>query len=285
MIRQRTIKGTVSIRGIGLQTGKPVTTTLKSAPADSGINFIRTDLAGKPALNLRSLDLKGPGLFGFARRTTIGKGRVRIQTTEHLMAALSGFGINNIVIEADNEELPGLDGSALDFIELIKRAGIIEQDAPRKIFDVKERLSVRRGDSGIDIIPAGSFKISYTLSYPNPALGTQVLSLEIDEKSFEKEIAPARTFCLEEEARKLLRLGLGKGASYENTLVMGKDGPVKNRLRFSDEPVRHKILDLIGDLYLLGMPVKGHIIAVKSGHRLNMELVMKIKMIQGEKNG
>ena len=129
----------------------------------------------------------------------------------------------------------------------------------------------------IAVFPGENFRISYTMSYKNPALGTQFYSLTVDEKSFERQIAPARTFCLEEEALMLLKLGLGKGANYDNTLVIGKAGPVKALLRFPDEPVRHKILDLIGDLYVLGMPIKAHVVAVKSGHTLNMELVRKLK--------
>ena len=152
-----------------------------------------------------------------------------------------------------------------------------EQDAPRKYFVVKEPLWCE-GENGavLAILPCNEFKVSYTLSYENASIGTQFFSLALNEKNFEKEIAPARTFCLKEEAIMLLTLGFGKGANYENTLVLSKKGPVKNILRFNNEPVRHKILDLIGDLYLIGMPIKGHVIAVKSGHRLNMEMVKKL---------
>lgn len=274
---QRTVRGTVTLSGVGLQTGKAVAMTLKPSPAGSGINFIRTDLPNKPLLNIQSLDLEG-GLFNFARRTTLGAGPLQIQTTEHFLAALSGLSIDNIVIELDNEELPGLDGSAKDFVSFIKSAGFSEQDKPRIALEIHEKVRCEAaGGSSLEIIPADSFKVSYTLDYPDPVLGRQFLSVVVTEETFEKDIAPARTFCLEREAKALLAMGLGKGANYDNTLVMGRSGPVNTALRFPDEPVRHKILDLIGDLYLLGKPVKGHVVAVKSGHKLNMELVKKLK--------
>lgn len=275
--KQRTVKRTVTLSGVGLQTGKAVSMTLRPSPAGSGINFIRTDIPNRPLLNVQSLDLQG-GLFNFARRTTLGTGPLQIQTTEHLLAALSGLSVDNIVIELDNEELPGLDGSAKDFVDLIKSAGWADQDAPRDVFDVHNKVKCEAGDgASLEITPADSFKISYTLDYPDPAIGRQSLDITVTEETFEREIAPARTFCLEKEAKALLALGMGKGASYKNTLVLGADGPIDNKLRFPDEPVRHKVLDLIGDLYLLGRPLKGHVVAIKSGHKLNMELVKKLK--------
>lgn len=276
MTKQRTVRGAVTLSGVGLQTGKAVSMTLKPAPADSGVNFVRTDLPNRPLLNVRSLDLRG-GLFNFARRTTLGAGPLQIQTTEHLLAALSGLSIDNIVIELDNEELPGLDGSAKDFVDLIKGAGYSQQDKPRAALDIRGKVRCEGGGASLEITPSDSFRISYALDYPDPAIGRQSFSMVVTEETFEKEIAPARTFCLEREAKALLAMGLGKGASYKNTLVLGPNGPVGNKLRFPDEPVRHKVLDLIGDLYLLGMPVKGHVIAVKSGHKLNLELVKKLK--------
>jgi len=273
--RQRTIEKDVRLEGIGLQTGRPVTLNLKSSPANSGINFIRADLPNKPLLNIQSLALDGDNTK--ERRTTLGVGPIEIQTTEHLLAALSGASMDNIVIEMDQAELPGLDGSAKDFLEALTKAGIAEQDAPKKVLKIDSPVWCNDGDSLLAVFPDEDFRVSYTLSYDNKALGTQFFSAILNEKSFASEIAPARTFCLEEEALELLKRGLGKGANHENTLVIGKDGPIKNRYRFADEPVRHKILDLIGDLYILGMPIKGHVVAIRSGHRLNMELVKKLK--------
>ena len=277
MIRQRTIKNPVAVEGAGLQTGKKVTLTLKGSPANSGINFIRVDLPNKPLLNIQSAMPSSLKEQGLERRTTLGIGPLQIQTTEHFLAALSGLSIDNIVAETDNEELPGLDGSAKGFVDAIKKAGIVEQDAPKKRLKIDEAIWCKGDDSFLAAFPDEDFKISYTLYYKNASLGTQFFSIALNDKNFELEIAPARTFCLEEEALQLLKMGLGKGANYENTLVIGKDGPIKNMFRFSDEPVRHKILDLIGDLQVLGVPIQGHIVAIKSGHKLNMELVRRLK--------
>jgi UDP-3-O-acyl N-acetylglucosamine deacetylase len=275
VIRQKTIKKPVSIEGIGLQTGKKISVSLKPSPANSGINFIRTDLANKPLLNIQSLELGEAGLN--ERRTTLGAGPLEIQTTEHLLGALAGLSIDNIIVEMDGVELPGLDGSAKGFLEALKTAGMVEQDAARVFFEAENPLWCADDSAFLAVFPDKDFRISYVLSYRSPAIGTQFLSLMVDGNSFEREIAPARTFCLEEETIELLRRGLGKGADYENTLVMRSDGPVKNTLRFPDEPVRHKILDLMGDLYILGRSIKGHVIAIRSGHRLNLELVKRLK--------
>jgi len=277
VIKQRTIRNKIEIDGTGLQTGEKVRLTLKSSPPDTGVNFIRTDIPNKPLLSIQSLDLGAMGQK--ERRTALGIGPLEVQTIEHIMAALSGLSIDNIVIESDRPEPPGLDGSAKDYLSAIVAAGIEEQPAPKRVLEVKEPVWCK-GDNGafLAAIPDDKFSVSYTLSYDRPGLGTQFFSSVIDEEVFRRQIAPARTFCLEEEAMELLRRGLGKGANYDNTLVMGKDGPIKNALRFPDEPVRHKVLDLIGDLYLLGKAVKGRIVAIKSGHRLNMELVRLLKI-------
>ena len=285
MIKQRTVKETVTIEGSGLQTGKRVKLTLKPSPPDSSINIIRVDLPNKPLLNIRSFDitkaLPDPAATKniTLHRTVLALGPLAVQTTEHLLAALAGLAIDNIVIEIDNEELPGLDGSAKNYTELIKRAGIAEQDAPIRFFKTDKVIWCEEGGSFLAIFPSEEFRISFTLSYRSPNIGSQFLSLAVDENNFESEIAPARTFCAEEEALALLKMGLGKGANYNNTLVLGAAGPINTTLRFPDEPVRHKILDLIGDLYILGMPVKGHVVAIKSGHKLNMEMVRKLKQL------
>jgi UDP-3-O-[3-hydroxymyristoyl] N-acetylglucosamine deacetylase/3-hydroxyacyl-[acyl-carrier-protein] dehydratase len=211
------------------------------------------------------------------RRTTICGGTAEVQTVEHLLATFCGLGIDNILIEIDNTEVPGLDGSALSYVEAIKRAGIVEQGVERRTYKIASPLWATDEDSSIVVLPFPEFKISYTLSYAHPALGSQFMDLIWNNETFEKEIAPARTFCLQEEADALIKSGLGKGANYENTLVVSETGVVKNKLRFENEFIRHKILDLVGDFYLLGMPIKGHVIAIKSGHTLNMKLVQKIK--------
>ncbi len=275
MIKQRTVKDSVSVEGIGLQTGKPVTLNLKNSPANSGINFIRVDLPNKPLLNIQSVSLDEGS--SKERRTTLGRGPFEIQTIEHLLAALSGLSIDNIIVELDNVELPGIDGSAKGFVDLIKKAKIIEQDAPKKFFKIEKPIWCEGEGNLLAVFPGDDFRISYILSYEDVNIGTQFFKIIINEENFEREIAPARTFCLEEEAAYLLKMGLGKGANYKNTLVIGKNGPIKNKFRFPDEPIRHKVLDLIGDLYLLGLPLKGHVVAIKSGHKLNMKLVGLLK--------
>jgi UDP-3-O-acyl N-acetylglucosamine deacetylase len=275
VIKQRTIKGPVVIEGIGLQTGSKTKLVLKGAPANSGINFIRVDLPNKPLINVQSLSFEGPE--GKGRRTTLSAGPAKVETTEHLLAAVAGLGINNIVVETDGAEMPGLDGSAKEYTEAIERSGIIEQDAPARTLEIEKPVWCMGKGSFLGVLPHDGFKVSYFLSYPVPSIVDQFLSLEISCETFKREIAPARTFCMKKEALFLLALGFGKGANNKNTLIMGKNGPVGNSLRFPDEPVRHKILDLIGDLSLAGAPLKGHVVAMKSGHRLNMELVKKLK--------
>lgn len=276
MARQRTVKGPLSVDGVGLQTGRKVTLKVLPAPVNTGVSFIRVDLPNKPLLNIRSMSFRKNPFKILERRTTLEVGPLQVQTTEHLLAALSGLGIDNIAIELDSEELPGLDGSAAGFVDLIRKAGVVDQNEPKKTLRIDKPVWCESEDSLLAVLPYDGFRISYTMSYPLPALGTRLFDSIIDEKTFEAEIAPARTFCLEEEARELLKRGLGKGANYENTLVIGPSGPLNNSMRFPDEPVRHKVLDLIGDLYVLGRPIEGRVVAVKSGHRLNMELVRKI---------
>lgn len=273
-MRQRTLKTSVKLDGIGLQTGHKVTVTLGPAPAGRGIDFIRSDLPGRPCLNLNEVVL-GPVAGSPERRTTIGSGDIQIQTTEHLLAVFSALGVDNATVEIDSAELPGMDGSAKGFLDAVRQAGVMEQDAPKKVFEVKEPIWSSSADALLVLLPGGSFRVSYTLAYPG--IGSQFFSADIDEATFEREISPARTFCSESEAMQLLKMGLGKGANYENTLVMGSDGPVSNTLRFPDEPVRHKVLDLVGDLYLAGGYIKAHVVALKSGHKLNMELVRKLR--------
>ncbi|MEW6009490.1 MAG: bifunctional UDP-3-O-[3-hydroxymyristoyl] N-acetylglucosamine deacetylase/3-hydroxyacyl-ACP dehydratase [Candidatus Omnitrophota bacterium] len=275
MDTQKTISKGISLKGVGLHTGNHVQIKFKPAPVNTGILFIRTDIENAPVIraqanNLLSID-KNP------RRTSIGYKGVEIHTIEHLMAVLAGLGIDNIIIEIDNNEIPGLDGSGANFIEALENAGIIAQDAARKYFVVKEPVWLEEDDASICIFPASEFRISYTLSYPNDLLKAQHQDFILNPEIFIKEIAPSRTFCLEEEADELKRQGLGKGANYENTLVVGEKEVIKNKLRFSDEFVRHKIFDLIGDLNLLGIPIKGHVVALKSGHPLNLKLLMRLK--------
>jgi UDP-3-O-[3-hydroxymyristoyl] N-acetylglucosamine deacetylase/3-hydroxyacyl-[acyl-carrier-protein] dehydratase len=272
---QKTISREQVIEGVGLHTGNRVRMKFMPAGPNSGINFVRVDLPGRPVINASVS--KVIDLAHRPRRTTIGEDGVEVQTVEHLMASLSGLGIDNITVEVDNDELPGLDGSASPFVQVLKEAGVVELDTPRKSITIREPIWIEEDGATLAILPAEDTRISYTLSYEHPLLKAQYITIPVDGATFEKEIAPSRTFCLQKEANELRKMGLGKGANYENTIVVGDDGIIKNQLRFEDEFVRHKILDLIGDMYLLGMPVRGHIVALKSGHSLNIKLFQKIK--------
>lgn len=277
-MNQRTIVNEIKIKGVGIHSGKPVNVTLKPSLADSRVNFIRVDLDGKPIIPARISHI-----IPKTRRTSVASKGVEVHTIEHLMSALSGLGIDNLIVELDNEELPGLDGSASGFVEAIEKAGIKELEIPKKYFYVREPSWIVENDSSIIILPSDEFRISYTLNYDHSLLRSQYLSLTLStEEIFKKELSTSRTFCLEREIENLRKQGLGIGATFENTLVVGEKGVVGNNLRFEDEFVRHKICDVIGDFYLLGQPLKAHIIAVKSGHSLNIKLLQRVQY-QGER--
>ena len=274
MDKQRTIAKEASLNGIGLHTANKVSVTFKPAEIDSGINFIRTDLPGKPSIKAAVDSLLSQSHS--PRHTSIGCDSIEIHTIEHLMAALAGLSIDNICIEIDNDEVPGLDGSSLNFLEILNRAGIKEQEKASRQYLIKEPIFVEEPGAAIIALPSREFKISYTLNYNHPLLQAQFLELNFDEGVFENELASSRTFCLESEAQDLQQQGLGRGANYDNTLVVGKNGVIKNKLRYQDEFVRHKILDLFGDLYILGEQLRAYIIALRSGHSLNLKLARKI---------
>ncbi len=274
MDKQKTIEREISLKGVGLHTAKKVNVTFKPADIDTGINFIRIDLPDRPLIKA-SIDYV-LSQFRSPRRTSLGRDSVEIHTIEHLMAALSGLGIDNIYIEIDNDEVPGLDGSSLNFLETLSKAGIKEQEKSRRYYLIKEPIFVEEEGCAIVAVPSQEFKISYTLDYNHPLLKTQFLEINVNDDAFKNELASSRTFCLESEVTELQQQGLGRGANYENTLVVGESGVIKNKLRYPDEFIRHKILDLLGDLYILGMPLRGHIIALRSGHSLNLKLARKI---------
>lgn len=279
MSNQNTIARSVAVKGIGLHTGKQVAVTFKPAPCDSGIVFIRTDLESKPVIRV-GVEALGDRT-GSLRCNCIGEDESAIQTVEHLLAAISGLGIHNIEIEINGNEVPGFDGSSAVIYEALAGAGIAVQDKPCVPIVVNKPIIIHEGSASIMAFPSHEFKISYTLCYDHPLL-KDFMEIVITPESFKAELAGARTFCLEEEVEGLRSLGFGKGASYENTLVLGKNGVIGNTLRFKNEFVRHKILDLVGDLYVLARPFHGHIIALKSGHSLNLQLVKKIMEQQAD---
>jgi UDP-3-O-[3-hydroxymyristoyl] N-acetylglucosamine deacetylase/3-hydroxyacyl-[acyl-carrier-protein] dehydratase len=275
MEKQRTIAREITLSGTGLHTAAKVNLRFRPAAADAGVSFIRSDIASRPVIKAAVENLLSQGRS--PRRTSLGRNNIEIHTIEHLMATLLGLGIDNIAVEIDNSEIPGLDGSGLNFVEALTAAGIQEQDLPRRYYLLKEPIIIEEPNAYIMAIPSADTRISYTLSYEHPLLRAQFMEFMLSPDSFRQEIAPARTFCLEEEAGALRSQGVGQGASYNNTLVLGKGGVIRNKLRFPDEFVRHKILDLLGDLYVLGWPLRAHIIAVKSGHSLNLKLINRIQ--------
>ena len=269
---QATINEKVEFSGKALQTGEVVSAVCSPAAPGAGVIFKRVDLPGTPELPLRKAVLSD----AHDRRTTVVVGPAAVQTVEHLLAALWAMSIDNMLIEVDGPELPAMDGSALEFFRAFKGAGTVGQELPRRIVNILEAERVEDSGRSIELQPAEDFSVSYLIDYPLEAIGREVFDIKIDRDSFEKEIAPARTFCMKEEADALLKAGLGKGATLENTLVMDAGGPIGTTLRFPNEPVRHKILDLVGDLYLLGHRINGRIVAEKSGHALNALMVRKI---------
>ena len=282
-VPQTTIKNAVEIHGVGLFNGLTVTVRLVSAPADSGITFVRTDLPGSPAVPARH-DRLGP----IERRTTLHCDGVVVFTVEHVLACCTGLGIDNLVVEMSGSELPVGDGSALTFARPMWEAGVASLDRPRRHFRVDRALVMEDGDARIEVDPGTGPELSirYTHDYADPAvpLGRQEVSFRITPEVFLEQIAPARTFCLESEVHHMQAKGWGAGATYENTLVIGPDGPISNAYRFPDEPARHKVLDLLGDLALLGRSLRGDIRAVRSGHFLNTKLVEELSRKMSEQD-
>ncbi len=284
MDKQHTILKPVSLSGIGIHTGNKANITLKPAEADSGINFIRVDLPDKPQIKAVVENILDKSMT--MRCSCIGKGDAHIYTVEHLLSALYACAIDNLIVEIDNNEVPGMDGSANDFIKAIAQAGVKELDKPRQYYLVKEPVYVEESSSALVVLPAEKLKVSYTLNYNHVFLKPDLMELEVTPEIFKKEIGSARTFCLEEEAEMLQKQqGLGKGANYANTLVVGKTGVINNTLRYSNEFTRHKILDMMGDLYLFGQPIIGNIIALKSGHALNIKLLRKLDQQRASSTG
>jgi UDP-3-O-[3-hydroxymyristoyl] N-acetylglucosamine deacetylase/3-hydroxyacyl-[acyl-carrier-protein] dehydratase len=271
MEQQKTIEREISYSGIGLHTGVKTKINFKPAPPDSGIKFVRVDLPGQPVIEANISNV-----VGIKRGTTIGKNGVEIHTVEHLMAAFYGMGIDNLIIEIDSKELPVADGSSLPYLEVLKKSGIKTQDVPKKYFVINQPIEFSDGDKQLIALPYDGFKISCTIDYNHPVLKTQFFSSVITEEVFERELAPSRTFCFDYEIETLKKQGLAKGGTLDNAIVVGEKGIHNKNLRFTDEFVRHKVLDLIGDLYLLGKFLKAHIIVIKCGHLSNIALAKKI---------
>jgi UDP-3-O-[3-hydroxymyristoyl] N-acetylglucosamine deacetylase len=268
--KQRTISQPVSVFGFGFWSGRDVHLEFRPAAQDTGIVFVRRDAGETRIQAVVSNRIETP------RRTTLSCGRVSVEMVEHVMAALSGMRIDNCEVWADEAEMPGCDGSSLPFVEALRQAGVVEQTAPRPQLVVRNITRLGTDDAWVEARPSvdGNLNIKFRLDYGSGnAIGRQSLQLAVSPESFRRELAPARTFVLQEEAQWLVERGLGKRATYQNVLVFDNDGPVENELRFRDECVRHKALDLLGDLALAGCDLVAQLVAHRSGHRLNAELV------------
>ena len=267
---QRTLRRAVPCAGIGLHSGQKVNVVLKPAPADFGIRFRRMDLGGSeiPAV---ATNLGG----GQQLQTALVVGKASVETVEHLLAALRSLGVDNAVVELSHREVPIMDGSSAPWVYLIQDAGIKELPAIRRTVQVLSPIQVQQGDKRIALYPADRFKVSYTISFDHPLLRLQQKTLEFSEQMFVDEIAPARTFGFLKEVEMLRQRGLALGGSLENAIVIGETG-VLNPLRFDDEFVRHKILDALGDLALVGHPIQGHLVVHRGGHALHTALAAAV---------
>jgi len=307
LVQQRTIKQPVSLSGVGLHTGNLTTMTFRPAPEDYGIRFRRVDLGGSP-----EIPANVDHVVDIARGTTIAVGDARVHTIEHVLAALVGLQVDNIIIDLDNNEPPVLDGSAKPFVEALQKAGFERQNAPKDYLIIDQTVHYRNEEKGVDIValPTDDYRITVMVDYHNPALGSQHTGLFDLEKEFVTEFAPCRTFCFLHEVEMLHSAGLIKGGNLDNAIVIvdrdltddeirrvtaklgindsvilgARGGVVNNRkLHFPNEPARHKLLDMMGDLALIGVPLKAQILAARPGHASNIEFARKIRKLYQQK--
>jgi UDP-3-O-[3-hydroxymyristoyl] N-acetylglucosamine deacetylase/3-hydroxyacyl-[acyl-carrier-protein] dehydratase len=273
VLHQQTLRQSASFSGVGLHSGNSVTMTLLPAPPNSGIRFRRVDLDGKPEIEA-NVDY----VSATNRSTSLAKGNAKIHTVEHILAALNGRGIDNAIIELDANEPPIADGSAREWVKLIQTAGVVPQDEPREVYHIQAPISFESGETTISVFPCENLKITCT-SADSKGRFTQFYSLVVTPEAWERDLAHARTFCFFEEIEFLIKNGLIKGGSLENAVIIRDDAILTTEpLRYPDEFVRHKILDIIGDLALIGRPIAGHIVAVKPGHTANCELARQISL-------
>jgi UDP-3-O-[3-hydroxymyristoyl] N-acetylglucosamine deacetylase len=265
-----TIARPVSIDGVGLHSGEEVVMNLRPADAGTGIVFVRTD---RDDAEVKAV-WRNLGKTAYA--TTLRSGNVSVATVEHLLSAVAGLGIDDLIVELSAGEVPILDGSAMPFVRLLERAGRQESDQPRQVIRIDRPVSVRQGEKSISIAPGRGLKVHYTINFDHPVLKDSRRLFTLRPWTFARDIAPARTFCRLEEVEDLRQAGLVKGGTLENALVVDQEGLLNGPLRYRDEFVRHKILDLLGDLALLGRPVEGTIIAERAGHALHTRLVEKL---------
>jgi len=267
---QRTLRRATTCAGIGLHSGSKVTLSLRPAPADFGIRFRRADLGGL------EVPATADHVGGINYATGLARDAVKVDTVEHLLAALVSLGIDNAIVELNSPEVPIMDGSAAPFIYLIQEAGVRALNVPRKFLKVLRPITLSRGDKRIALYPSDHFKVTYSIAYDHPLLRHQSRTMRITETSFVEEIAAARTFTFLKEVEQLRKQGLALGGSLENAIVVGETGVLNNALRFDDEFVRHKILDVIGDMALLGHPIIGHLVAHRGGHALHTAFAAQV---------
>ncbi|HID94264.1 MAG TPA: UDP-3-O-[3-hydroxymyristoyl] N-acetylglucosamine deacetylase [bacterium (Candidatus Stahlbacteria)] len=271
---QKTIKNEIVIRGIGVHTGEESSLIMKPASPNTGIIF-RKDSTTIPAL----IEFATPVEFGTALRCS----NTKVRGYEHLLSCLYGLGIDNLICEIDGKEAPALDGSALPFIKAIEEVGICVQNTEKLVKRIESPIYLTHNDTFIMALPDEDFRVSYLLDYGVKYPGIQYINLKIDPESYKKEIGGARTYTFMSWIDDLRKKGLIKGGSLNNAIVIDENGPIgSNPLRFADEFVRHKVLDLIGDLALIGYPIKGHIFGIKSGHKTNIPFVRKLKDALGK---
>ena len=270
LTHEQTIRAPVTCSGVGLHSGAPVTLRILPAPAGTGIVFHRTDLDGF------EIEASGRNVARVSYATSLMKKGVLISTTEHLLSAFIGVGIDNAIVELDNLELPILDGSAQPFVEMIQQAGIRKQRKTRTYLRIVREVELREGDKFIAVYPADAYSVSYSINFPHPKIGRQTFCVQLTNGSYLREIAPARTFGFMHEADALRQQGLIRGASTENAIVLSRDAVLNPPLRFADEFVRHKVLDLIGDLALIGKQILGSVVADRAGHAMHTALVSRL---------
>ena len=270
MHTQRTLRRAVSCAGIGLHSGNKVTLSLKPAPADFGLRFRRSDVGGP------EVPATVAHVGGLNHATGLTRDTVRVDTVEHLLAAFVSLGVDNAIVELNSPEVPIMDGSAAPFIYLIQEAGIRQLPTPRRYLKVLRPISMSRGDKRIAVYPSDHFKVTYSIAFDHPMLRHQSRTIRLTEESFVEEIAPARTFGFLKEVEMMRQQGLALGGSLENAVVIGDTGVLNNALRFDDEFVRHKILDLIGEMALVGHTLIGHLVAHRGGHALHAEFAARV---------
>ncbi len=269
---QKTIGTEFRIKGVGLHTGRKCQAVFKPAPENSGIRFVRVDLPGRPAF-LAHVD----NVVDVVRGTTLGQGEARVYTIEHVLSALHGLGVDNVTIEMDDNEPPVGDGSALAFADAIDSAGIVSQSAPKRYFEVTQPFEYRANQTLLRIEPSDRFELETHIDYNHPMIRDQRFTFK-EGDNYRKEIAPARTFCFDYEIEALKKNGLAKGGSLDNAIVIGPDGIYNpgSALRFPNEFVRHKMLDLMGDLLLLGAPLRARVMATRCGHGHNVKFLRQL---------